>query len=123
MPLYTVTTQAGVLSGEAKARLADELATFHADYSGVPKGWVQVVFQDYAPGSGFTAGKPSTVAALILQIRTGRSAEYKRGLVQRLWELLQHATGAPDNQIVIGVNEVPPTQAMEMGKIMPEVDG
>ena len=121
MPLYTVTTQSGVLSGEAKAKLADELATFHADYSGVPKGWVQVVFQDYAPGSGFTAGKPSAVAALILQIRTGRSAEYKRGLVQRLWELLQHATGAQDNQIVIGVNEVPPSQAMEMGKIMPEV--
>ena len=123
MPLYTVTTQSGVLSGEAKAKLADELATFHADYSGVPKGWVQVVFQDYAPGSGFTAGKPSAVAALILQIRTGRSVEYKRGLVQRLWELLQHATGAPDNQIVIGVNEVPPSQAMEMGKIMPEVGG
>jgi phenylpyruvate tautomerase PptA (4-oxalocrotonate tautomerase family) len=117
-----VTTQAGVLSGEAKARLADQLATFHADYSGVPKGWVQVVFQDYALGSGFTAGQPSAVAALILQIRTGRTAEYKRGLVQRLWELLQHATGAPDNQIVIGVNEVPPSQAMEMGKIMPEVD-
>ena len=123
MPLYTVTTQAGVLSGEAKAKLADELATFHSDYSGVPKTWVQVVFQDYAPGSGFTAGKPSAVAALILQIRTGRSVEYKRGLVQRLWELLQHATGAPDNQIVIGVNEVPPSQAMEMGKIMPEVGG
>jgi phenylpyruvate tautomerase PptA (4-oxalocrotonate tautomerase family) len=121
MPLYTVTTQAGVLSGEAKARLADELAAFHADYSGVPKTWVQVVFQDYAPGSGFTAGKPSAVAALILQIRTGRSAEYKRGLVQRLWELLQHATGASDDRIVIGVNEVPPSQAMEMGKIMPEV--
>ena len=121
MPLYTVTTQTGVLSGEAKAKLADELATFHADYSGVPKGWVQVVFQDYAPGSGFTAGKPSAVAALILQIRTGRTVEYKRGLVQRLWELLQRATGAADNQMVIGVNEVPPSQAMEMGKIMPEV--
>jgi hypothetical protein len=44
-------------------------------------------------------------------------------LVQRLWELLQHATGAPDNQSVIGVNEVPPSQAMERGKIMPEVGG
>jgi phenylpyruvate tautomerase PptA (4-oxalocrotonate tautomerase family) len=121
MPLYTVTAQAGMLSGEAKARLADELATFHADYSGVPKTWVQVVFQDYAPGGGFTGGKPSTVAALIAQIRTGRSVEFKRGLVQRLWELLQHATGAADNQIVIGVNEVPPSQAMEMGKIMPEI--
>jgi phenylpyruvate tautomerase PptA (4-oxalocrotonate tautomerase family) len=82
---------------------------------------VQVVFQDYALGNGFTGGKPSAVAALILQIRIGRSVEYKRELVQRLWTLLQHATRATDNQIVIGVNEVPPSQAMEMGKIMPEV--
>ena len=42
-------------------------------------------------------------------------------MVLRLWELVQQATGAPDNQIVIGVTEVPPSQAMEMGKIMPEV--
>jgi phenylpyruvate tautomerase PptA (4-oxalocrotonate tautomerase family) len=121
MPLYTVTTQAGVLSGAAKAALAEELATFHADYAAVPKGWVQVVFHDYAAGSGFTGGKPAAVASLTLLIRTGRSVEYKRGMVQRLWELVQHATGAPDNQIVIGVSEVPPSQAMENGKIMPEV--
>jgi hypothetical protein len=44
-------------------------------------------------------------------------------MVQRLWELLQHATGAPDNQLVIGVNEMPASQAMEMGKILPEVGG
>lgn len=121
MPLYTLTTQSGVLSNEAKASLADELATFHADYSGVPKEWVQVVFQDYASGSGFSAGKPAAVAALILQIRTGRSEEYKREMVQQLWKIFQRATEAPDNHIVIGVNEVPPSQAMEMGKVMPSV--
>ena len=121
MPLYTVMTQAGVLSGEAKARLAEDLTAFHAEYSGVPPLWVHIIFQDYAPGSGFTAGKPAPAAALTLLIRTGRSAEYKRGLIQRLWELFQGATGAPDDQIVIGVHEVPPSQAMEMGQIMPEV--
>jgi phenylpyruvate tautomerase PptA (4-oxalocrotonate tautomerase family) len=47
--------------------------------------------------------------------------EYKRGLIKRLWELLQGATRAPDDQIVIGIHEVPPSQAMEMGQIMPEV--
>ena len=54
-------------------------------------------------------------------IRTGRSPEYKRTLLQRLWELLQQATDAPDDQIVIGVQEVPASQAMELGKIMPDV--
>jgi phenylpyruvate tautomerase PptA (4-oxalocrotonate tautomerase family) len=123
MPLYTVTTQAGVLSNEAKATLAGELTAFHSEYAGVPKNWVHIVFQEYAPGNGFTAGEVAATAALTLLIRTGRSPEYKRGLLQRLWELLQDATGAADDQIVLGIQEVPPSQAMEMGQIMPDVAG
>jgi phenylpyruvate tautomerase PptA (4-oxalocrotonate tautomerase family) len=121
MPLYSVTTQTGVLSAEAKSTLAGELTAFHSEYAGVPKNWVHVVFQDYAPGSGFTAGEPAATAALTLLIRTGRSPEYKRGLLKRLWELLQDATGAPDDEIVLGIQEVPASQAMEMGQIMPDV--
>ena len=121
MPLYTVTTQAGLLSSDAKATLAGEITTFHSEYSGVPKNWVHIVFQDYAPGNGFTAGETAATAALTLLIRTGRSPEYKSGLLKRLWELLQDATGAPDDQIVLGIQEVPPSQAMEMGQIMPDV--
>src|ERR1700733_6657477 len=117
MPLYTVVTQAGVLSGGAKAKLAGELTKFHCEHARVPKSWVHVVFQDYAPGNGFTGGETAAAVALTLLIRTGRSAEYKRALLERLWLLLQNATRAPDDQIVIGVQEVPPSQAMEMGKI------
>ena len=84
---------------------------------------MHVVFQEYPVGNGFTAGKPAATAALTLLIRTGRSPDYKRGLLTRLWELFQSATGAPDDQIVIGIQEVPPSQAMEMGQIMPEVAG
>jgi phenylpyruvate tautomerase PptA (4-oxalocrotonate tautomerase family) len=123
MPLYTITTQAGVLGGEAKVKLAGDVTTLHSEYSGVPKNWVHVVFHDYAPGSGFTAGEASPTAALTVVIRTGRSPDYKRGLLKRLWELLQEATGAADDQIVIGIQEVPPSQAMEMAKIMPDVAG
>lgn len=121
MPLYTVTTQAGVLTAAAKVKLAGELKAFHAEYSGVPKNWVHIVFQDYAPDSGFTAGEVSATVALTLLVRTGRSSDYKRGMLTRLWELLQAATGAPDDQIVIGIQEVPASQAMEMGKIMPDL--
>jgi phenylpyruvate tautomerase PptA (4-oxalocrotonate tautomerase family) len=121
VPLYTVTTQHGVLSNDAKADLAAKLTTLHCELSGVPKNWVHIVFHDYAVGSGFTAGEPAATAALTLIIRTGRSPDYKRGLLRRLWELLQSATGAPDDQIVIGIQDVAPSQAMEMGQIMPEV--
>jgi Tautomerase enzyme len=63
----------------------------------------------------------SATVALTLLFRSGRSPDYKRGLMTRLWELPQVATGAPDDQIVVGVHEVPASQAMEMGKIMPGV--
>ena len=121
MPLYTVNTQSGVLTGEAKAALAEELTAFHCAYSGVSRNWVHVIFQEYAHGNGYSAGKAAPAAALTLLIRTGRSVEYKRGLIKRLWELVQGATRAPDDQIVIGIHEVPSSQAMEMGQIMPEV--
>src|SRR5580693_9129464 len=107
MPLYTLITQDGALSSDAKSKLAMELTTLHSEYAGVPKNWVHIVFQDYAPGSGFTAGEVSATVALTLLMRTGRSPDYKRGMLTRLWELLQAATGAPDDQIVIGVQEVP----------------
>ena len=121
MPLYTITVQVGALSDEAKRDLAAKLTTLHSEYAGVPPNWVHIVFQDYGAGSGFTAGKPSAPAALTLLIRTGRSAEYKRELLKRLWTLLQAATGAPDEEIVIGIQEVPPSQAMEMAQVMPDV--
>lgn len=112
MPLYTITTQAGVLDAVAKANLAADLTSMHSEYAGIPKNWVHVVFQEYSVGSGFTAGARSATAALTVLIRTGRSAEYKRGLLTRLWSLLQEATGAPDEEIVLGIQEVPPSQAM-----------
>jgi phenylpyruvate tautomerase PptA (4-oxalocrotonate tautomerase family) len=121
MPLYTITTQAGVLNGAAKADLANELTAFHAEYAGVPKNWVHIVFQEYPIGSGFSAGRASSTVSLTLLIRTGRPADYKRQMLKRLWSLVQAATGAPDEEIVLGIQEVPASQAMEMGQIMPEV--
>jgi phenylpyruvate tautomerase PptA (4-oxalocrotonate tautomerase family) len=123
MPLYTLMIPAGALSGQAKRGLAVELTDLHCALSGVPRSWVHVVFQEYEVANGFTAGAPAPVVALTLAIRTGRSAEYKRDFLKRIWALVQKATGAPDDQIVIGIQEVPASQAMEMGAIMPDVSG
>jgi len=87
----------------------------------VPTFFNAVEWSFIGDGSGFTAGEPAAAVALTLLIRTGRSSEYKHELLKCLWDLLQSATGAPDDQIVIGIQEVPPSQAMEMGEIMPDV--
>jgi phenylpyruvate tautomerase PptA (4-oxalocrotonate tautomerase family) len=63
MPLYTITTQAALLDDAAKADLAGKLTRLHSEYAGVPETWVHIVFQDYAVGSGFSAGRPSATAS------------------------------------------------------------
>jgi hypothetical protein len=76
--------------------------------------------QEYASGNGYTAGKAAAAAALTLLTRTGRSVEYKGDSPSAYGKLAPRAP--PDDQIVIGIHEVPPSQAMEMGQIMPEVE-
>jgi phenylpyruvate tautomerase PptA (4-oxalocrotonate tautomerase family) len=44
VPLYTVTTQHGVLSNDAKADLAGKVTALHCELSGVPRNWVHIVF-------------------------------------------------------------------------------
>ncbi len=121
MPLYSIASQAGTLDAAGRERLAAGITGLHMRMAGVPGSWVHVVFQDYPPGHGFSAGKPAATVSLTLLLRTGRSDEYKRTLLAELWRLLQAETGAADDQIVIGIQEVPPSQAMEMGVIMPDV--
>jgi hypothetical protein len=69
MPLYTVITQTGVLTGKAKGKLAPDFTAVHSEYSGVPKKGAHLVFHDYAQGNGSTAGELSATAALTLLIR------------------------------------------------------
>ncbi len=121
MPLYTVVVQDGVLTPEAKSKFAEAITAFHVEYAGVPRSFVHIIFQTYTPGDGFTAGDAAATAALTVLIRNGRSIEYKRGMLTKLWALFQAATGAPDDKLVLAIHEVPASQAMEMGQIMPEI--
>jgi phenylpyruvate tautomerase PptA (4-oxalocrotonate tautomerase family) len=121
MPLYTISTQEGMLSSDAKTALAAEITEFHCALSGVDKAFVKIIFNNFPHGDGFVGGAVASATSLTVLIRTGRSPEYKAAMATRLWTMLQRATGAPDAAMVVGIQEVPPSQAMEMGKIMPEV--
>jgi len=107
MRVSCLTTQTGVMSSDVKAAVATELATFHSDYTRGPRNWAHAVFPDYPPGSGLAAGNVSPTTVLRPLIRTDRIRHYGRGLLKRLWPLFQNATGAPDNQILIDIQEGP----------------
>jgi phenylpyruvate tautomerase PptA (4-oxalocrotonate tautomerase family) len=121
MPLYTAITQDGSVSNESKKRIAEEITRIHTAVMKVPKNFVRVVFLSYAKGSGFTAGEEAPTAALNCVLGSGHSAEEKADMLAQLWPMFQDLTGIGTDQLAISLQEVPSSNAMEMGQIMEAV--
>jgi phenylpyruvate tautomerase PptA (4-oxalocrotonate tautomerase family) len=120
MPLYTAITQ-GSLPDETKAELAQEMTRIHSAVMKVPNSFVHVIFLSYARGSGFTAGKEGPAASLNCVLRSGHSIEEKTDLLKQLWLTFQCLTGVATEQLAISLQEIPASNAMEMGQVMQPV--
>jgi phenylpyruvate tautomerase PptA (4-oxalocrotonate tautomerase family) len=118
MPLYTAITEDGAISGEDKAKIADEITQIHCLIMKVPKHFVRVIFLSYPKGSGYTGGVEAATAALNCVLRAGHTAEEKTDLLRLLWDKFQGLTGAATDQLALSLHEIPSTNAMEMGTIM-----
>jgi len=121
MPLYTVITEHDYVSDETKARLAGEITRIHAEVMQVPKNLVHVIFLSYANHSGYRAGEEASTAALNCVLRSGHTEQEKIDLLKQLWSLFQELTGIATDQLAISLQELPSSNAMEMGQIMPPV--
>jgi len=121
MPLYTVITQEHSVSGETKLKLADEITRIHTAVMKVPRSFVRVVFLSYPAGSGYTAGVEAPTAALNCVLRSGHGVAEKTDMLRQLWSMFQNLTGIATDQLAISLQEIPSSNAMEMGQIMPSV--
>jgi phenylpyruvate tautomerase PptA (4-oxalocrotonate tautomerase family) len=118
MPLYTTITQQEFVSDETKTRIAEEITRIHAAVMKVPKNFVRVVFLSYPPRSGYAAGVEASTAALNCVLRSGHTVEDKTDLLKQLWAMFQELTGIATDQLAISLQEIPSSNAMEMGQIM-----
>ena len=121
MPLYTIIAQDGLISDKNKAEIAAEVTRIHSDVMKVPKAFVRVVFLDYPKGCGYSAGKESSTAALNCVLRSGHTIEEKTDLLKKLWGTFQDLTSFAGDQIAISLQEIPSSNAMEMGQVMQAV--
>src|SRR5271168_1921767 len=121
MPLYTAISQDGSVSDDTKPRIAEEITRIHAAVMKVPRTFVRVVFLSYPGGSGYSAGKEAPTAALNCVLRSGHTVEEKTDLLQQLWSMFQEITGIATDQLVISLQEIPSSNAMEMGQVMQAV--
>ena len=121
MPLYTVITQEHGLSDDAKTKIAEEITRIHATVMKVPRSFVRVVFLSYPPRSGYAAGMQAPTAALNCVLRSGHAVAEKTDMLQQLWSMFQKLTGVATDQLAISLQEIPSSNAMEMGTIMQAV--
>jgi phenylpyruvate tautomerase PptA (4-oxalocrotonate tautomerase family) len=121
MPLYTAITQEGTVSSETKAKIAEEITRIHTSVMKVPKNFVRVVFLSYPKGSGFTGGSEAPTAALNCVLRSGHTVQEKTDMLKQLCAMLQDLTGIATDQLALSLQEIPSSNAMEMGQIMQAV--
>src|SRR5271163_3827818 len=121
MPLYTVITEDKFVSEEKKAKIAREITRIHTTVMKVPSNFVRVVFLSYPKGSGYTAGEVAPTAALNCVLRSGHTDDEKTDMLKQLWSMFQSLTGIPTDQLAISLQEIPSSNAMEMGQVMPAV--
>jgi phenylpyruvate tautomerase PptA (4-oxalocrotonate tautomerase family) len=121
MPLYTAITEHGFVSDGTKARIAEGITRIHAAVMKVPKNFIRVIFLSYPKHSGYAAGEEAPTAALNCVLRSGHTVEEKTDLLKQLWPLFQELTGIATDQLAISLQEIPSSNAMEMGQIMQAV--
>src|SRR5580698_961766 len=117
MPLYTAITQEGVVSSETRTKIAEEITRIHSSVMKVPNNFVRVVFLTYPKGSGFTGGSEAPTAALNCVLRSGHTEEDKTDMLKQLWAMFQGFTDVATDQLALSLQEIPSSNAMEMGQI------
>ena len=86
---------------------------------GVPASFVHSIFLTYPRDRAYVAANRSPIASILDIIRAGRVSERKTRLVRALWQMFQDKTRVSDRDLSIALQEVPASQAMEDGAIMP----
>ena len=121
MPFYTAITEDGFVSDEKKTKIAKEITRIHTTVMKVPSNFVRVVFLSYPKGSGYAAGEKVSAAVLSCVLRGGHTDGEKTDMLKQRWSMFQDLTGIPTDQLAISLQEIPSSNAMEMGQIMQAV--
>jgi phenylpyruvate tautomerase PptA (4-oxalocrotonate tautomerase family) len=119
MPLYHCLVPAGSLDADTRAALAEAISTVHFSVTNVPPSFVHVVFTGYEPSACYTGGRPDTLSVISATIRSDFEIGMRGQLLTRLSGSWSSITGNAAHQILVYLNEIDPTSAMEGGMILP----
>jgi phenylpyruvate tautomerase PptA (4-oxalocrotonate tautomerase family) len=122
MPTYFVSATQNLLTPEHKKKLAKEITRAHSQATGAQCFFAQVIFSDIAGGSHFMGGVEINTKQVFVygHIRAGRTEEQKKGLLADMTELLLTVTGVEKRFLWVYINELPPTNMVEYGQVLPQ---
>jgi phenylpyruvate tautomerase PptA (4-oxalocrotonate tautomerase family) len=122
MPTYTITSANFALTTEQEAAIARSITRSHHESTGAPTYFAQVIFERIRSGKHYIGGKAYTTPHLFVNglIRAGRSADAKAGLIKDIAAKVQTIAGIGPEDIWVYIQDIPATQMMEFGRILPE---
>ena len=123
MPTYFCTSTNGRLTTEQKSKIAGEITRIHAEVTGAPGFFAQVIFHEVKPDDWFVGGAPLTHEHIFVHghIRAGRAAVDKTRMIKLMAEAVGRAAQVQSGRAVwVYLDELPPRQMIEFGHVLPE---
>lgn len=116
MPLYMCNHVPGVLTQDARQKIAADITDIHCAVTGAPRTFVHVFFFEDAPQLPLN-GKS---VFLFGSIRAGRDAEQKQALITGMKDAISRHAGIAVDGVFMDTIDVPAHWVMEGGDILPE---
>jgi len=122
MPTYTVTSANVSATAAQQREIAAAITEAHHHNTGAPGFFAQVLFVALPEQKHFIGGKPNATPHLYVHglIRAGRSAAAKSGLIQQIALKVSEIAGVGTEDIWVYVQDIPPEQMIEFGRVLPE---
>jgi phenylpyruvate tautomerase PptA (4-oxalocrotonate tautomerase family) len=122
MPTYIVSAVSGRFSEKVKQQIAQGITDAHTRATGAQGFFAQVIFSEIPDGNHFMAGSPlkSDQTFVHGHIRAGRTAEQKEQLLEDIVKVIASAGSTERRHVWAYLSELPPSQMVEYGKVLPE---
>ena len=122
MPTYRCTAAQGLLNDNHKSKIAMAVTNAHAEITGAPAYFAQVIFDEVVPGNHFIGGRPLAHDHVFVygRIRGGRSAVDRKALIKRITKEVAEITDLPSFSVWVYLLELPAAAMVEFGHVLPE---
>lgn len=123
MPTYYCTSVENRLSAQQKSEIAAEITRIHAEVTGAPPFFAQVIFNEVRRENYYVGGAPLKHDHIFVygHIRGGRAAVDKARMISQMAKAVGAAAGVKSMcSVWVYVGELLARQMIEFGHVLPE---